>query len=109
MNKDISINKYTTNSEFSLPYLVIKCYDFDPKNNRMAVPATIIVNDVYFKALIIEDQIKETVIRPYPNSKLDIKILYIGKKTIEVNNFRLMPKDSIVLDVFMADSEEVLY
>ncbi|MCO5725004.1 hypothetical protein [Robiginitalea marina] len=109
LTSDISVKTYQARNKYGFPSLVVKCYDFDFRNKRSAIPAYVIVNDIVFEPKVENDSIKETVIRPTSNSKLDIKISFIGKKTIVINNFKILPKDSVVLDVFMKDSDEVLY
>ncbi len=109
LNSNISINTYQAKNKYGFPSLVIKCYDFDTKNKRSAIPAYVTVNDIVFKPKIENDSIKETVIKPERDSKLDIEISYIGKRTIVIKNFRIMAKDSIILDVYLTDSNEVLY
>ena len=108
-NPNISISNYEAVNKYDFPSLVIKCYDFNYKNKRSAIPAYITVNNIVFKPIIENDSIKETIIRPSSDSKLDIEISFIGKKTVVVNNFKLMPKDSVILNVYMMDSNEVLY
>lgn len=109
-NQNISVSRYKSSEKYSFPSLVIKCYDFDYNNKRRSIPATVDVNGIVFNSKTENDSIiKKTVIRPLPDSNLDIKISFIGKKEVLLNNFKLKPKDSIVFDVYMMDSNEVLY
>ncbi len=109
LTSDISVNTYKARNKYGFSSLVIKCYDFDFNNVKRAIPAYVRVNDIVFEPKIKNDSIKETVIRPSRDSKLDIEISYIGKKTMVINNFKILPKDSVIIDVYMTDSNEALY
>jgi hypothetical protein len=109
LTSDITVNMLQARNKFGFPSLIVNCYDFDIKNKRSAIPAYVKVNDIVFEPKIENDIIKETVIRPYSDSELDIEISFVGKKTVTIKNFKILPKDSVRLDVYMTDSEEVLY
>ena len=111
--------KVDPGSEYSLttlkastwePVLVIRAYDFNTKNERDPLPVFAIINGLTFNSLQKGARsINDIIVRPSPETKMDIGIYYIGKTPFRMGGLELKRGDSVILDVKMEDSLEPLH
>lgn len=78
--------------------IIFKTFDFENKQER--IPATLVIN----KVLVNNSEILNLW-----SGKHTLKALFIGKKTIDINNLIVKKGDSIVINAYLKDSTEPLY
>jgi len=85
-------------------YIAMNFYDFENKNIR--IPAAVDINGVILqssKSSNLNLQVSSK------KQKFNIKILFIGKKNVEIRNLIINKRDSLIVNVYLKDSDNILY
>jgi hypothetical protein len=108
-----NISKIDNNDEYEViqskskmvgSYIAMNFYDFENKNIR--IPAAVDINGVILqssKSSNLNLQVSSK------KQKFNIKILFIGKKNVEIRNLIINKRDSLIVNVYLKDSDNILY
>lgn len=108
-SSDININnEYKIeylNSNLGNTQIVFECFDYIDKKER--IPATISINDIIFQSEFIDPIPKINIL--VKSNTYEIEAFFIGKETVKIKNIKVNSKDSILVKIYMKDSNEVLH
>ncbi len=107
--EDYVLKKYESKKSRYLPYLIVSCFDYNPVGKKSPIPASIRINNLYFSATVEGDSIHDLIFRPLPNNTIGFEASFIGKIPVQINNLRIKESDSIIIEIYMKDTNEILY
>jgi hypothetical protein len=109
VKKDNYTFEFLKSSDKLKTYLTLRPHDESPADSKLTVPVFTYVNNLLFTNYPegkIQDRI---VLEPKPGTNINIEVYGVGYKSVNIERLKLERGDSLLVDVYMKESDEPLY
>ena len=109
VKKDSYTVEFLKSSDKLKTYIVLRPHDESAANSESNILVLTYVNNLLFTNYPkgkIQDRI---VLEPKPGTNINIEVYGVGYKSVNIERLKLERGDSLLVDVFMKESDEPLY
>lgn len=109
IHKDNYSVEFLKSSDKLRTYIVLRPHDESAADSELNILVLTYVNNLLFTNYPkgkIQDRI---VLEPKPGTNINIEVYGVGYKSVNIERLKLERGDSLLVDVFMKESDEPLY